>query len=136
MKTPLIACITLAASLLAGGGCARVEKENRRQVLDAALDAYRSSLRWAYYETAYGHLHPDSRTGIAQGLDNVRVISYEVVRPPLMTDETQTRAEQVVRIGYVLRDEQVVRSLSDRQDWRYDPQTERWWLFSDMPAFD
>jgi hypothetical protein len=125
----LVACIAL------GGGCARVEKEKKTRGLEAAVTAYGNSLRWAYYDTALGYLHPSYRNASPEQLKNVRVTSYEVVQPPVLTDEAQTSAEQVVQIEYVLQDEQVVRTLADRQDWRYDPQTESWWLHSGAPVF-
>lgn len=132
----MILSLALSAILAVGGGCARVEKEKKVQGLEAAANAYGKSIRWAYYETAYGYLHPSMRGALPEGLDNIRVTSYEVVQPPVMKNEAQTSAEQVVQIEYVRRDEQVVRTLSERQDWRYDPETETWWLYSDMPAFD
>jgi hypothetical protein len=136
MKSTIIALLTLAVALLIGSGCARVEKEKKTEGLEAATNAYGKSLRWAYYETAYGYLHPSLRTGLSEHLDNIRVTAYEVVQPPVMKDEGRSRAEQVVQIEYVRRDEQVVRKVSHRQDWRFDPASETWWLHSPMPAFD
>lgn len=134
VMTPL--ALFLATCIAVTGGCARVEKEKKTKGLEAAVTAYGNSIRWAYYETAFGYIHPDFRTDIPEGLDNVRVTSYEVVQPPIIKDEAKTRAEQVVQIEFVRRDEQVVRRISDRQDWRFDPQTETWWLHSKMPAFN
>lgn len=125
----------LVAMIAVTGGCARVEKEKKTKGLEAAVTAYGNSIRWAYYDTAYGYLHPSVRDDLPEGLDNVRVTSYEVVQPPFVKDEAQTRAEQIAQIEYVLRDEQVVKRLSDRQDWRFDPATETWWLHSGMPSF-
>ena len=131
--TPFL--LLIAFSLLVGPGCARVEKQKKTQGLEAAANAYGKSIRWAYYETAYGYLHPDKIKEVPEHLENVRVTSYDVVQPPVMVNEEQTRAEQVAQIEYVLRDRQIVRKLSDRQDWRFDEETETWWLHSDIPAF-
>jgi hypothetical protein len=130
---PLLLCAAVACS----AGCARVQKEKKTTGLEAATNAYGKSIRWAYYETAFGYIHPDQRKGqgLPEGLENVRVTGYEVVQPSVIRDENQTSAEQTVQIEYVLRDEQVVRRVSDRQIWRYDEETRTWWLHSDMPDF-
>jgi hypothetical protein len=130
----LFLCVAIAGS----AGCARVQKEKKTLGLEAATNGYGKSIRWAYYETAFGYLHPDLRRGEGppEHLDNVRVTAYEVVQPPAIKDKDQTTAEQVVHIEYVLRDEQVVDKISDRQLWRYDTETETWWLHSAMPEFD
>jgi hypothetical protein len=137
MKKLPIALFGLLAILVCLDGCARVEKEKKTQGLEAATLAYGKSIRWAYYETAWGYLHPDLRRNRnpPENLDNIRVTSYEVVQPPIVTDSNQTRAEQVVQIEYVLRNEQVVNRISDRQDWRYDAETKTWWLHSKLPDF-
>jgi len=136
MKRLTITLLILLITFSLTTGCARVEKEKKNQGLEAATNGYGKSIRWAYYETAYGYLHPSLRNEkLPAGLDNVRVTSYEVIQPPVIKDKNQTRAEQMVQIEYVLRDQQVIHKLSDRQDWRYDTETETWWLHTKLPAF-
>ena len=131
MKSTVLSCLLAAAVLVAG--CSTVDREKKTQALEAASTAYGKALRWGYYETAYGYLHPDLHTEVPEALENVRVTSYEVAQPAVLKGETQ--AEQVVQIEYVLRDEQVVRKVLDRQDWRFDDKTKTWWLHSPVPAF-
>ncbi|MCG6861204.1 MAG: hypothetical protein LJE70_08015 [Chromatiaceae bacterium] len=129
---PLLAfCLALPVFL---AGCGTIEKEKKVQMLDAALTTYGEAIRWGYFETAYGFLHPDKRQEIPKHLDNVRVTSYEVLQAPLMKSETE--AEQVVRIEYVHKDVQQLRSLSDRERWVYDEATSNWWLDSGVPSFE
>jgi len=137
MKRLTITLFLLLVTLAIAASCARVEKEKKTQGLEAATNGYGKAIRWAYYETAYGYLHPSLRKDeeLPAELENVRVTSYEVVQPPVIKDKDQTRAEQMVRIEYVLRDRQVMRKLSDRQDWRFDMETEAWWLHSQLPRF-
>lgn len=126
--------LCLAAALLAGG-CGTVKKERKENALTAALSAYGEAVRWGYHETAYGYLHPDLRAERPMpDLTNIRVTGYDVVQPPLQPDEES--ANQVVRIEYVHEDEQRLRALSDRQIWRYDPDTKAWWLHSGLPGFE
>jgi len=126
-----IASITAIALLV--GGCGKVKKQKKSDALQAAVTAYGSALRWAYYDTAWGFIHPDKRGTMPDGLDNVRVTGYEVVQPPLRSSED--KATQVVRIEYLFRDRQSIRTLTDRQDWRFEPEAETWWLHSEFPNF-
>lgn len=122
--------IAIALTLSA---CGKVEKQKKSNSLEAAVTAHGSALRWAYYDTAWGYIHPDKRGTMPDDLDNVRVTGYDVVQPPLRSSEDQ--ATQVVRIDYLFRDRQSIHTLTDRQDWRFDLKTETWWLHSDFPDF-
>lgn len=103
--------------------------------LDNATKGYRESIRWGYYEAAVGFLHPDARGDLdAESLANIRVTGYEVIQPPVITPR-QT-AVQLVRIDYVLEDEQRLKSLLDRQEWRWDQDRAGWWLATGLPKFD
>lgn len=128
---PALFSIVLLA--LALGGCGTIEKDKKANAMDAALATYGEAIRWGYFETAYGYVHPDEREEVPKHLDNIRVTGYEVVQPPIMKDEGN--AEQMVRIEYIHRDRQVLRSLSDRQLWRYAKDTNNWWLHSGVPEF-
>jgi hypothetical protein len=130
-----LATLVLGGVLLAG--CATAEKGKRELGLEAATAAYQSALRWGYYETAFGYLHPDQRKGkeVPPQLKDLRVTGYDVVQPPLGVGAGQTEATQVVTIDYLHEDRQVVKTLTDRQVWRYDPKLESWWLSSGLPKF-
>ena len=124
-------------ALLTAASCSKIEKEKRYQGLTTATEGYGNALRWGYYDSAYSYVHPSLRQEDAypKALDNVRVTTYEVIQPPAIYSEDQEQVEQRVQIEYVLRDEQVVHKLSDLQDWRYDPETKTWWLYSGLPKF-
>lgn len=124
--------LTLTAAL-ALDGCGTIDKDRKVKAMDAALTTYGEAIRWGYFETAYGYVHPAKRGTVPTYLENVRVTGYEVLQPPLMKDEKNS--EQVVRIEYVHKDTQRVRSLSDRQLWSYDKGTDAWWLQSGVPLF-
>lgn len=114
-------------------GCGKVREEGKSNALEAATAAYGSAIRWGYYETALGYLHPDKRVEMPASLEDIRVTSYDVVQPPLRQDGES--ATQVVRIEYLHDDVQRVKNLTDRQTWRYDPEAKGWWLHSGLPAF-
>ena len=122
-----------SVALLLPGGCGTIEKDKKSNAMDAALNTYGDAIRWGYFETAYSYVHPDKLKEAPMALENIRVTSYDVRQAPLMLDEEN--AEQVVRIEYVQKDVQQVRTLSDRQLWRYEKDTGRWWLYSGIPRF-
>ncbi len=116
------------------GGCGQVKEDAKRIALESTLSSYRQAIRWGYFPAAAGFVSPDQRTDLdRKQLANVRVTGYEVVQPGVIgPDDT---AVQLVQIQYVLEDRQRLEQLADRQRWRYDPQSEAWWLESGLPSF-
>lgn len=137
MRPPLLPMVLLAliSSTLLFCGCASVEKDKRAIALDAATSGYRSALRWGYYETAFGYLHPDLRKDkpMPESLTDLRLTGYDVVQPPLVQEDDT--ATQIVNIDYLYEDRQVVKQLTDRQTWKWDPTLKSWWLKSGLPDF-
>jgi len=130
---PLTALLLGTSLLLAA--CASIERDKRAVALQAATNGYQSAIRWGYYETAFGYLHPDLRKDKAppESLKDVRLTGYDVIQPPsIQTDET---AIQVVDIEFLFEDRQVVKRLTDRQVWKWDEALDSWWLMSGLPRF-
>lgn len=124
----------LAAFLL--GGCGTIEKDRRALGIQASTAGYQSAIRWGYYETAFGYLHPDLRKGkaVPTELKGVRLTGYDVVQPPLIQEKDT--ATQIVDIEYLHEDQQVVKRLTDRQTWKWDDKLDSWWLQSGLPKFE
>jgi hypothetical protein len=131
MKPPFLPFALLMTTAL--GGCGTIEKDRKAQAMEEAMTTYGEAIRWGYFDTAYGYVPPDKHKGVPKYLENVRVTSYEVLRPPLVKSENT--AQQIVRIDYVHKDTQRLRSLSDHQLWSYDKQAKAWWLQSRVPQF-
>ena len=129
------AAVAVLAALLCTSGCATYSEDRRQDALEAATNGYAAALRWGYYETAVGYLHPEKRkvVDVPKALTNIRVTRYDVVQPPIAVGETER--VQVVQIDYLDQDVQSVHSLTDRQTWRYVPESKTWWLYSGLPAF-
>lgn len=127
--------IPLLGAVLLLTGCATVERDKRAIALQAATNGYQSAIRWGYYETAFGFLHPDLRKDkpLPEGLKDLRVTGYDVVQPPTLQGEDS--ATQVANIDYLYEDRQVVKRISDRQVWAWDDELNSWWLKSGLPAF-
>jgi hypothetical protein len=133
----IVFLLALAVASL-GGGCGTIKEDTMAQSLYLATKGYRESIRWGYFEAAAGFLHPDERADIDfDSLENVRVTGYEVIQPAVISaDQSEQRsAVQLVRVDYVLEDEQRLKHLTDRQDWRWDDERSTWWLHTPMPAF-
>jgi hypothetical protein len=122
-----------AACLLAISGCAIVERDQRAVALQAATNGYQAAIRWGYHETAIGFLAPERRQdpSLTSVFENIRITGYDVLQPPVIQgDDT---AIQIVRIDYLNEDTQVVKSLTDRQLWRWDDRQGIWSLASGLP---
>lgn len=135
LTLPFLILISVLAAAVAATGCASVERDKKKIALQAATNGYQSAIRWGYYETAFGYLHPDLRKGkpLPDGLKDLRLTGYDVVQPPTMQDPDT--ATQVVNIEYIYEDRQVVKRTSDRQVWEWDEALESWWLKSGLPNF-
>ena len=82
-------------------------------------------------------MHPDARPDPQrlsfelQRFEQVRVTGYAPVgRAPAADGETYL---VVMELRLVNRHTLVERVLQDRQEWRYDEETDRWWLMSGLP---
>jgi hypothetical protein len=76
------------------------------------------------------------RTGeivVPAGLDDVRVVAYDVVVQPARSDANT--ALQTVDIGYYHIGDQRVHHLTDQQVWSYNTATRLWHLSSNVPHF-
>ena len=101
------------------------------------LDQYESMIRWSEWDGAVNFIapeyleeHPVSRLDLDR-LRLFRVTAYNV-RSTQIYDEGQTMT-QVVEIRLFHKAQAVERSITDQQLWRYDTETQRWWLHSGLP---
>ncbi len=132
-RMPAIACLlAIALSLF---GCGSVEEKKQAIVLENTLAAYENTVRWGNLSNAYQFLSPDDDRDrqAPPDLNDIRVVSYEVVSSPVRMDEDT--ALQTVRIDYLRVDEQKVRNLIDRQVWKYEADSKLWYLDSEFPEF-
>jgi hypothetical protein len=102
-----------------------------------ALDQYESMIRWSEWDGAINFIapeyleeHPISNLELER-LRLFRVTAY-TVRSTQLYDEGLTMT-QVVEIRLFHKARAVERSITDQQLWRYDPESERWLLHSDLP---
>ena len=135
----MIRLLALVAVVLALAGCGSSQKADVK-ILEQTLRDYASAVRWgddpslaiAFIDPKVLEAKPIDRFELER-LRQVQVAGYRE-RPYAFTGELRVR--QVVQIELVNRHTQEARSIVDVQDWRYDPETKRWWLTSGLPRMD
>ncbi|HEX6832353.1 MAG TPA: hypothetical protein VF132_02365 [Rudaea sp.] len=132
MRRHLLALSVIAATVLLPGCDTKSDKD----LLQTTLETYAATIRWGNFDDAAGFVdpetlkeHPITPLDIAR-YRQVRVTAYNE-QPYRPVNDTEVR--QVVEIGIVNNNTQVMRSLVDRQLWRYDAKAKRWWLVSGLP---
>ena len=136
LKRPLwIGLVCILATLATTSGCGAIKKDKMAVSLQAATHGYQSALRWGYYESAYAFVDPEQREDkpMPPNLTGLHLSGYDVVQPPSIKDDDT--ATQIVQIEYLYENRQVVKSLTDRQLWRWDADKKTWWLTSGLPKF-
>ena len=130
----MLRIVALLISLCLLAGCAVPNKKGDQ--LTSTLESYASTIRWGNFEDAVAFIDPavlkeHPLTAIdLQRYHQVRVSGYsEQPTRPLGNDEVG----QAVEIVLVNNNTQSVRSLIDRQRWRYDEKAKHWWLMTGLP---
>ncbi len=119
--------------LIALGGCSSYAERKKGNELENTLSKYRIAMRWGRWDTLMGFRAPKAPAVPVQDFDNIRVTAYEVRQPPVPVAENEVA--QVVEIQYVLNDQQRLRKLYDKQEWRHDEEVDQWVLHSAFPEF-
>ena len=131
-----LSLLALLSILVLTGGCGTLQNATVRQSQEKRLKLYAREVRWGNLEALPAYLSPDltAKQGrVAANPENIRVIEYEVVVPPAKVGENES--VQTVQIQYLHRDRQVVRTLMDRQNWKYEPETKQWFRNNLIPEF-
>lgn len=118
---------------LAGCG-ATAERGGRVEQFEKITKSYETAIRWSDFERAAGvaGLSPEDRAS-AHKLSRVKVISYDPVSAEVSADTLQVR--QTVQIEFTVEGSMKLRSIVDRQGWRFDEAQGRWVLVSGLPDF-
>lgn len=113
-----------------------IAAKSKDKILQETLQTYAATIRWGditaaqtFLSPRYREEHPLTSLDIER-YHQVQVTHYRE-QPVQMIDKTEAR--QSVEIGLVNINTQSVRTVSDRQVWRYDGKTKNWWLESGLP---
>ncbi len=129
MKTYLSA-LALLATLLAACTSGPIYLSK----IEDILSLYGTAIRWGDFEKAQTFQAPAKRTHLdLDWLKNIHVASYDIINQK----ESQGGHihEVTVKIRYFIESEGVEKTLTDKQLWRYDEDSEKLTLESDLPAF-
>ncbi len=125
--------VLLAAMALAMAACASATKNESLRV---RLYNYAAAIRWNEIDQAAAYVDPavlaeKPFTAEQRGRwKQVQVSRY--YEAPQSTDG-EGRVLQTVQIELIDRSTQTVRTIVDRQRWRYDETAKTWWLESGLP---
>jgi hypothetical protein len=130
----LLAFVVLLLAACATGPTGSVSKR------DLILEGYGAAIRWNDFDGAMEFIDPFYRQ--EHPLDDfqrerykqIQVTGYEVRNIALSPDGMTL--QQNVELRLINRHTQVERTLLDRQRWRFDPISKRWWLESGLPDLD
>jgi len=126
--------IALCLVVLMLSACASLGAQ--RTPRDDMLYSYVSAVRWSDFDAALNFVDPEVR--LAKPLSDLererykqfQVAGYDVKSA---SEPGEGLYEQVVEIRLVNRNTQTERIITDRQSWRYDAESKRWWLMSGLP---
>lgn len=125
--------LALLASLLVLAGCASTP--NRADALREAQYAWSAAIRWGDFEGAWTLVDPDYRA--AHPMTALEFSRYEQVRISGYHESgaqvSGDTASRQVELGVVNSNTQVQRQARYLEQWRYDPEAERWWVSSGLP---
>ena len=133
VRTRLMLIMLLALLL---GACASAA---RKDGLRSRLYNYASAIRWNEIEQAAAFVDPAvMQEHPFTDADRERWAQVQVSRyyeGPQGVD-ADGKVTQTVQIELIDRATQTVRSIVDRQRWRYDDEAEIWWLETGLPKLD
>ncbi len=114
---------------------AQARKTSSKQ-LDKMLYEYSSSVRWSEFETAWTYVDPAYR--LENPLTDFQVEHYkqfQVSGYDVKNRESVGKAEyrQLVEIRLINRHTLTEKVITERELWRWDPASKRWWLTTGLP---
>ncbi|MFO7708612.1 MAG: hypothetical protein R6V84_10605 [Desulfobacterales bacterium] len=124
----------LLAALFVWAGCASSFDYRRQEQFAERAHQYGKLIRWSEFELARSYLSNDAQGRRAPLPKEVRVVDYEVKQ--LIVAEDARKAGQTVEITYFKERDPRVRTLTDTQQWEFDPERSDWFLKNGFPDFN
>lgn len=133
MKTLTGLCaLLLCATLLSACTTPKKDKD-----LDTTLAGYEKVVRWAEWDAAYAFLAPEylAENPVTRlDMDRLRLfrVSNYTIRSATPINDGDGLL-QTVEIRLFNRTQATERVVMDQQEWRYNPENERWMLHTGLP---
>ena len=126
---PVLLCLAVT-------GCAQLEAQNQTVQMQDRTRAYRKAIRWNEYEVARAFILRQDGSEYAYDEDFyklIRVVEMEIRSREVFTDEGLSVV--TAEITFYHEDYNSVHSLTDRQVWWYDAETEQWYMDGSFPDY-
>lgn len=104
--------------------------------LDVTLFEYSSSLRWSEFEAAWAYVEPAYREqNPLSEFELERFKQFQITGYEVKTRDGKGKLEyaQTVEIRLVNKHTQTERVITERELWRWDAASKRWWLATGLP---
>lgn len=125
--------VLLAAMALAIGACASATKNESLRV---RLYNYAAAIRWNEIDQAAAYVDPAvlaEKPFTAEQRERWKQVQVSRYYEAPQSTDGEGRVLQTVQIELIDRSTQTVRTVVDRQRWRYDEVAKTWWLESGLP---
>ncbi len=116
-------------------GCGSFSEKARMEDFSEMSKAYQDALEAADYKTAYLYLNPatiDETMDISK-YKIIKVVDYEASN--IRVSEDHKEINMNVEIGYYLLNGPILRTIIDKQLWKYDEDKKGWQLQTGFPDF-
>jgi hypothetical protein len=126
--------IVLLSSLMAG--CVSVSEMRKMDKFEETSKAYEFAIRWSDFESASLFLKTEENANISDLLNELKqfkVTAYTIKN--FLPSKDKSQVLLIAEISYFKLNRLIVKSMSDRQVWKYDTAQERWLLTSGLPDF-
>ena len=126
--------IIMLASLMAG--CVSVSEMRKMDKFEETSKAYEFAIRWSDFESASLFLKTEENATVSDLLNKLKqfkVTAYTIKN--FLPSKDKSQVLLIAEISYFELNRLIVKSISDRQVWKYDTAQERWLLTSGLPDF-
>lgn len=125
--------VLLVAMALTIAACASATKNESLRV---RLYNYAAAIRWNEIDQAAAYVDPAvlaEKPFTAEQRERWKQVQVSRYYEAPQSTDGQGRVLQTVQIELIDRSTQTVRTIVDRQRWRYDETAKTWWLESGLP---
>ncbi|MGD2100006.1 MAG: hypothetical protein PVG35_20720 [Desulfobacterales bacterium] len=117
-------------------GCASMQTGEKMSQFDETSRAYLRAIRWGEFEAAFAFKKLTDRNEELPDFEDyrtVKVTNYKVKQT--IISEDKSKIIQIVDFQYYRMKDVTVKNLIDRQKWEWDPEQEKWFIYSNLPDF-
>ena len=116
--------------------CGTFSERARLESFSEISTAYQKALQRADYKTAYRYLDPAT---VGKEVDlkrykNIKVVEYETSNIRVSEDHTEINLD--VEISYHYLNDPILKTITDKQFWKYKEEEKGWMIQTGLPDFN